>query len=62
MESIIKWQTGVPKETGKYLITLNSGRITIDTWYSSMKNWKIYGKQEILAWCSLSEIEPYKKY
>ena len=32
MESIIKWQTGTPKETGKYLITTKHHEVVVDMW------------------------------
>ena len=30
MESVIKWRTGMPKEAGRYLVTLKDGTISID--------------------------------
>ena len=30
MESVIKWQTGEPKEEGEYLVTLFNGEITFN--------------------------------
>lgn len=41
MESIIKWQTGKPKEEGEYLVTIVDGRITIDRWLMPFPcNWQ----------------------
>lgn len=67
MESVIKWRTGEPKEEGFYLVTfcfLNNHKkgITKAEWYN--KHWFIglnYPQEEIIAWCKLSDIEPYKE-
>ena len=58
MESVIKWRTGVPKKVEKYMITLNDGRVTISFWNGI--SWSDWAK-DIIAWCPLSEIEPYKE-
>ena len=60
MESVIKWQTGEPKKTGRYLITSKTGVIWSDYWSCSLKKWEIH-VWDVLAWCPLSEIEPYKE-
>ena len=62
MESVIKWQTGEPKEGGYYLITTDSERITTDLWriFPNRSNWEYRNKFEVKAWCKLSDIEPYK--
>lgn len=60
MESVIKWHTGEPKETGRYLITTKTGVIFEDCWYCSINRWEKY-TWDVLAWCPLSEIEPYKE-
>lgn len=62
MESVIKWQTGEPKEGGYYLITTDSDRITTDLWriFPNRSNWEYRNKFEVVAWCKLSDIEPYK--
>ena len=63
MESVIKWQTGEPKEGGYYLITTDSGIITTDLWriFPNRSSWEYRGKFEVVAWCKLSDIEPYKE-
>ena len=63
MKSTIEWQTGEPKEGGYYLITTDSGRITTDLWriFPNRSNWEYRNKFEVVAWCKLSDIEPYKE-
>lgn len=59
MESVIKWRTGEPKEDGIYLVTDFANQIFfVDRCDDS---WVIYDDDEILAWCPLNEIEPYKE-
>lgn len=66
-ESVIKWQTGKPKEEGEYLVTLFNGEITFNE-YCCITNsdeeeeffWSNWDDDSIMAWCSLSDIEPYK--
>ena len=67
MESIIKWQTVEPKNTGEYLVCLKNGRITTSTflvmdgcWGTTQGDWQRFNEFYITAWCSLSDIEPYK--
>lgn len=62
MESTIKWQTGEPKEVGRYLLTLNDGSVVADFWlrFSRGLDWR-YFHGSVIAWCKLSDIEPYKK-
>lgn len=63
MESKIKWQTGEPKENGAYLVT-TSGRYSDYVTYDSFQlllGWTHYKQEEIIAWCKLSDIEPYKE-
>ena len=33
----------------------------ISIWSNFTKSWRLYGKFEIIAWCKLSDIEPYKE-
>lgn len=68
MESVIKWNTGKPKEEGYYLITTNFGHVTLDHWmkkhsYSeSYYDWSLHnGYKEVRAWCKLSDIAPCKE-
>jgi hypothetical protein len=67
MESAIKWQTGEPKEWGSYIVTLEDGTVTIDSW-----EWSSYCDEEglpfwvennyyVVAWCKPSDIKPYKE-
>lgn len=56
----IQWQTGEPKEVGQYLVTFNSGEIGIGIWCAN-KLWQRYVIDNIVAWCKLSDIEPYKE-
>ena len=69
MESIIKWCTGVPKYNDKYIVTYRylgsrGYRIGVAEWCG--KHWYvgisvIAPQVDIIAWCSLNEIEPYKE-
>lgn len=60
MESVIKWQTGEPKETGLYLVT--KPNLIIDTnYYEAGIGWRVLNKTLVTAWCKLSDIEPYKE-
>lgn len=64
MESVIKWQTGVPEEEGEYLVQLKYyNRLIISSWekFSNGWNWTAFSKSEIIAWCKLSDIEPFKE-
>lgn len=63
MESVIKWQTGEPKEVGFYLITTANGSIVFDYWRFSLNRsyWGYLNKFDVAAWCKLSNIEPYKE-
>lgn len=62
MESKIKWQTGEPKEEGDYLVSLKDGCVTFDGFGCfGRKKWFYYRSDFILAWCKLSDIEPYKE-
>lgn len=58
MESVIKWQTGIPKEVKRYIVTINDGRVTCSYWTGI--SWSDWNKS-IIAWCPLSDIEPYKE-
>ena len=68
--SLIKWRTGVPKENGIYIVTYgyheNGVRYTTCLkrdgyyWYD-FAGIDVIGIYHIIAWCPLSEIEPYKE-
>ena len=61
MESIIKWQTGEPNTGGRFLIQTKYDSFQFDIYSSFIKQWATYTKNEIIAWCNLSDIEPYKE-
>lgn len=61
MESVIKWQTGEPKEKGEYLVTTLDGIVDYDVVYKNSKGDMVFGNFEnVLAWCKLDDIKPYK--
>ena len=68
MESIIKWQTGEPNLFGTYLVTLRSGIVCVDNYEfetdllyeKDTYSWQLY-REEVVAWCKLRDIEPYKE-
>ena len=61
MTSIIKWQTGEPKEKGMYIVTTKLGEIRTSEYliYHGIKTWAFGLK--VIAWCKLSDIKPYKE-
>lgn len=68
MESVIKWHTGEPKVPGCYILTLKDGTVFCDDIYRYITcnreietQWGIIDSSQIIAWCPLSEIEPYKE-
>ena len=64
MESVIKWQTGEPKEVAHCLVSTHLGSVKILTWLPSIKCWVSHGLEKhynVSAWCKLSDIEPYKE-
>lgn len=63
MESIIKWQIGEPKEEGMYLVSINGEASTYvaSAVYMHGRGWCHWEAEEIIAWCKLSDIEPYKE-
>ena len=61
-ESVINWQTGEPKETGKYLVQMKNNEMTVDVnFWSNLSNSWLFNDALVVAWCNLSDIEPYKK-
>ena len=60
MKREIKWQTGVPKEEGEYLVTLQTpnGNEVVCINFEEY-GWFGNGNCKVIAWCPLSEIEPY---
>ena len=61
--SKIQWQTGFPNIEGEYLVTEDNGNITVDYWcvLEHYQYWAQHRDDEIMAWCKLSDIEPYKE-
>lgn len=60
-QSLIKWQTGEPKTHGRYLVQTKDDGIQISIWSSFVQSWSLYSNSEIIAWCPLNDIEPYKE-
>jgi hypothetical protein len=62
MESIIKWRTGVPKEEGEYLVTLQTpdGNEVACISFEEY-GWFGNGDYKVIAWCPMDEIKPYKE-
>ena len=59
MESVIKWQTGLPIKKGRYILSIKGGKIDLDNWSIYTKNWYHYNNTYVLAWCPLRKIKPY---
>lgn len=60
MESVIKWKTVMPTETGKYIITTKYG---VGCIYFEPKDVcdVDFFKQFVIAWYLVDDIEPYKE-
>lgn len=59
MKSVIKWQTGTPIIAGaEYIITDKHSHIGTDFWTG--KCWLCHNEEDVLAWCLLVDINPYK--
>lgn len=61
--SAIRWQTGEPKESGMYLVTI-SGKYSIFVQcaqFGCLTGWSYFKPEEIIAWCKLSDIKPYRE-
>ena len=61
MESIIKWQTGEPTKDGVYLVTTILGEVKTSTYIKAKAIDFGFFSQDVVAWCKLSDIEPYKE-
>lgn len=65
--SKIKWNTEEPKDVGEYLVVFEyeDGHTEIQTatWSKAMRGFRHYdgNVRYSLAWCKLSDIEPYKE-
>lgn len=62
MESVVKWHTGVPKEEGEYLVTLQTPNGN-EVAYIGFEEygWFGNGNCKVIAWCPLSEIESFSR-
>ena len=60
----IQWQTGTPKETGKYLLTTKYHEVMVDMWFGVPDNdgdhWEHHYDEDVIAWCLIENIEPFK--
>lgn len=60
----IKWQKGEPKEEIFFFVTLKSG-VVIPAIWSQKEGWHsenhLFNFNNVIAWCKLSDIEPYKE-
>lgn len=61
METTIKWKTGIPTEIGRYIITKNDGKVGTINFYPKEIVYLEYFERLVIAWCPLSDIEPYKE-
>ena len=62
-QSTIKWQTEFPDIEGEYLVTDDNGDVTTDCWcvLEHYQYWAQHRNDEVVAWCKLSDIKPYKE-
>lgn len=60
----IQWQTGTPKEIGKYVITTKHHEVDVDMWSSIPDkygdHWNRHYDSDVMAWCLIENIEPFK--
>lgn len=62
--SVIVWHTGTPDKAGDYIVTgkTNEGDIFItEDSFMSNNEWWVCDSCEVLAWCPIENIKPYKK-
>lgn len=59
-KSVIKWRTGTPTELNDYIVTTKQG-VTVDAFLTSVNQWCNLNTDDVIAWCPVSEIEPYKE-
>ena len=61
--SIIHWQTGKPVEEGYYLTTMDCGDVHVNFWkiLPNCAYWLQCNPNRVVAWCKLSDIDPYKE-
>jgi hypothetical protein len=58
---IIIWKTGTPTIFGEYILLNKYYRVEIDYYDTDKGKWLRHNEEDILAWCSLVEIEVLKK-
>ena len=58
--NVVEWQTGEPKTHGRYLVQTKEDGFQIAFWSAYVKTWSLYHNSEIIAWCKLSDVKPYK--
>lgn len=61
MESVIKWQTGIPEEGGSYIVTTDEGEVRTIYFHPKESVDLEFFEIAVIAWCKLSDIEPYKE-
>lgn len=68
MESKIKWHTGKPKEECECLVTLKDGYVVFNEYCCFTDSdgnedffWSRWDGDDIIAWCKISDIKPYKE-
>ena len=61
--SVIVWHTGTPDKVGNYIVTGKSeeGIFVVEDIFMSNNEWWVCGSCEVLAWCPISNIKPYKE-
>ena len=62
--SIIQWQTGMPKHTGRYLVTTKHHGVETDIWrnYADLykNHWYEHNDEDVIAWCFIEDIDSFK--
>lgn len=66
MASAINWQTGLPEQSGLYLVTMATGEVTVKEFYNSYTSpcswWEdVEDYEEVVAWCDFKDVKPYKE-
>ena len=60
----IQWQTGIPKEMGKYLLTTKDYEVEVDMWFGVPNrdgdHWERHYDEDVIAWCMIEDIIPFK--
>ena len=65
--SVIVWHTGVPDKVGDYIVTGKTDEgdtfVMEDSFISNNKWWACdsHSSCEVIAWCPISNIKPYKE-